>query len=540
MIKVFLVEDEIVIRSGIRNQIDWEKEGMEFAGEASDGELAYPMIQQIKPDIIITDIKMPFMDGLQLSKLVKSEMPWIKIIVLSGYDEFDYAKEAIGIGITDYLLKPISGAELLKALGRVTNMIYEEQMEKENATLYKIEKKENEKMKQQNFFLELVSKKLSVQELLEKTKELKLQLVAAYYNLVLYNIFDGQDTMFTRTEDASEIETIVTKRCENQQVIAFDCGHEGTAFLIKGNIKEEVDMETQKIISVIKEEVTKTKNRYFIGVGIKVSRMSELPVCYEHASKAFSYRYLLEKNQVIFCEDIQEYRVVKGKETNISDLDLNKIDKTVVESFLRTGLQHEANYFLNEYFANSGEKNLKSYLFCQYITMDLYFCATSFMEELGYGMEEITSLCGDLQSLNYQYSELKHIIEYLTTVFEHVIALRDRNAINKYGSMIITAKEYINEQFSSEEISLNMVANKVNISPSHFSSIFSQETGQNFIEYLTMVRMEKAKELLRCSSMKSSEVGYRVGYKDPHYFSFLFKKTQGLTPKEYRVKGKDE
>lgn len=104
-IKVFLVEDEMVIRRGIKNSIDWEKEGYIFCGEASDGELAYPMIIKEKPDILITDIRMPFMDGLELCKLVKKELPNIKILILSGYDEFDYAKEAIRLGVTEYLLK---------------------------------------------------------------------------------------------------------------------------------------------------------------------------------------------------------------------------------------------------------------------------------------------------------------------------------------------------------------------------------------------------------------------------------------------------
>ena len=108
MIKVFLVEDEVVIRDAIKNSIDWEQEGYEFVGEASDGELALPMILKEKPDILITDIRMPFMDGLELSRLVKKELPDTNIIILSGYDEFEYAKEAIKIGISDYLLKPVS------------------------------------------------------------------------------------------------------------------------------------------------------------------------------------------------------------------------------------------------------------------------------------------------------------------------------------------------------------------------------------------------------------------------------------------------
>ena len=112
MLKVFLVEDEIIVREGIKNNINWAAEGFAFAGEASDGELAYPLIQKARPDILITDIKMPFMDGLELSRLVRQEMPDIKIIILSGYDEFEYAKEAISIGITDYLVKQIGRAHV--------------------------------------------------------------------------------------------------------------------------------------------------------------------------------------------------------------------------------------------------------------------------------------------------------------------------------------------------------------------------------------------------------------------------------------------
>ena len=126
MLKVFLVEDEIIMREGIKNNIQWEKEGLLFAGEASDGELAFPMIKRCKPDILITDIKMSFMDGLELSRLVRKEFPDIKIIILSGYDEFEYAKEAISIGVTEYLVKPISGAQLLETVKKVEKLILEE------------------------------------------------------------------------------------------------------------------------------------------------------------------------------------------------------------------------------------------------------------------------------------------------------------------------------------------------------------------------------------------------------------------------------
>src|SRR5659263_267948 len=144
MLKVFLVEDEVVVREGIKNHIDWLQEGFVFVGEASDGELAYPMIQKTKPDIVITDIKMPFMDGLSLSRLIKAEFPAVKILILSGYDEFEYAKEAISIGIADYLVKPVTGDMLLKAVKRVAKTIQEEKVQIEYMETFRREMLENE------------------------------------------------------------------------------------------------------------------------------------------------------------------------------------------------------------------------------------------------------------------------------------------------------------------------------------------------------------------------------------------------------------
>ena len=129
MLKIFLVEDEFIVREGIKKKIDWEAHGYEFCGEASDGELAFPMIQKLKPDIVITDIKMPFMDGLTLSKLIKKEFPWMEIIILTGHEKFEYAKEAIKLGVAEYLSKPISGNELLVEVDALAVKIEEKRKE---------------------------------------------------------------------------------------------------------------------------------------------------------------------------------------------------------------------------------------------------------------------------------------------------------------------------------------------------------------------------------------------------------------------------
>lgn len=171
MLKVFLVEDEFVVREGIKNNIDWVGEGFRFYGEAADGELAYPLIQSEQPDIIITDIRMPFMNGLELSRLVKKELPQSKIIILSGHEEFSYAQEAIKIGVTEYLLKPIDGAELVKVVKRVGQQIILDRMEKENIERYRHEMEENEIDVKRRLFNEIIGGSLSIATILERGKE---------------------------------------------------------------------------------------------------------------------------------------------------------------------------------------------------------------------------------------------------------------------------------------------------------------------------------------------------------------------------------
>ena len=132
--KVFLVDDEIVIREGIRESFPWDETPYDLVGEAPDGEMALPMIRDTNPDIVITDIKMPFMDGLELCRMLRTQMPWIGIIVLSGYDEFEYARQCIQLGVREYLVKPISSANLKEALDKISAQILQERKSLEHAS----------------------------------------------------------------------------------------------------------------------------------------------------------------------------------------------------------------------------------------------------------------------------------------------------------------------------------------------------------------------------------------------------------------------
>ncbi|WP_029233275.1 response regulator transcription factor [Butyrivibrio sp. VCB2006] len=397
MTKVFLVEDEFVVREGIKNNINWESHGYDFCGEASDGEVAYSMIQKEQPDIVITDIKMPFMDGLQLSRLIKAEFPWIEIILLTGYEDFQYAREAIRIGVSCYLSKPISGDNLLKEVDALAEKVEEKKQERKYALRYEA-------------------------EMQERTEAIK--------------------------HGISEIETFM--------------------------------------------------------------------------ADFYNGRYFPTQNPSSASED-----------EIIPEIDPKHIDRKYIKEFLRRGDESETEVYLDEFFKRIGRNAIKSTMLRQYVAMDVYFCVADFVEnDLGAGRDKLDAKIAI--PTPEIFAEENRTREYLAGAIRAAIEIRDNNYSGKYHDMVKESLAYIEEHYSEDELSLNTLAAHVNFSPNHLSAVFKQETGQPFIKYLTDFRMEKAKELLCTTAKKSNEIGLMVGYKDPHYFSYLFKKTQGVTTTQYR------
>lgn len=540
-IKVFLVEDEMVIRRGIKNSIDWEKEGYIFCGEASDGELAYPMIIKEKPDILITDIRMPFMDGLELCKLVKKELPNIKILILSGYDEFDYAKEAIRLGVTEYLLKPISSGKLLEALNGVSESIRREKEDKDLVRKYMEEMRENTEHEKQKFFEQMIAGNLSMADALETGKKYEMNLSAGMYNLLLFRFTLGEENRKSG-ELLGEAEYAIEKLTERlEYVFEFQRGVEGWAFLLIADNEEQMS-ERVKELSKDLEEIMKNYSiiAYFGGIGQPVARLRELEESFREAERALAARFTMELNRIISVEDI---RMAQNVDT-LDDIEITsfgEIEKTrtMLEKFLNNGAEDEIDEFVDVYINELPEENLKSVLMRQYIIMDAYIVMMSFCEKIE-GIEgEMQAQSEELKNSMKTIQTLEEIKNYIRMLLKKIIGVRDTISGRRYSDIIEIAKDQIRKTYMSDEISLNTIAAEVGMSPSYFSSIFSKEMGKTFVEYLTEIRMDRAKELLMCSSMKTSEIGYEVGYKDPHYFSYIFKKTQNCTPKEFRARGKE-
>ena len=529
MLKVFLVEDEFVMREGIKNNVDWTAHGYEFCGEAGDGEVAFPMIQKLKPDIVITDIRMPFMDGLELSKLIKKEMPWIEIIILTGFEEFAYAKEAIKIGVAEYLSKPISGDELLKELDIVSARIEEKRKEREIREKYDREMEENIQNNRKEFFLHLVSGDKSPAELHGMADELGIDISAIWYNLILFQLKSTRHKENEFSNSVLEAEEELQEFKDDKIALAFDRGLDGKAFLLKGDSQEELIKLQQEFVNKTKEILSHYHHlKYFGGVGKAVNRLRELPECFEQASRAFAHRYLMEESSILDSGQIAD----KQEEFLIENVNPKQVGRGRIQEFLKLGNQEETRYFVEGFFQEVGSDAMKSNIFRQYIVMDAYFCVGDFLESLQISRDEIVAP-------DFTPGALKDVDsakEYVISIIHKAVGMREQTANDRYRGVVMQVMQYIEDNYADEDLSLNLVASHVNFSPNHLSTIFSQQTNQTFIKYLTDYRMNKAKELLRCTGEKSSAISMKVGYKDPHYFSYLFKKTQGMTPTQYRGK----
>ena len=542
MLKIFLAEDEVIVRETIKRMIPWEELGFELVGEAADGEMALPLLIRQKPDLLITDIKMPFMDGLTLAKLAKKELPELKIVILSGYDDFNYAKQAISIGVEEYLLKPITKNALIERLSEIRSRYEHEKTQKEYYEKFQREMQVYEKNSNRDFFEALVCGSMDMMEVYKKAEKLGLDIVAEAYNILIFTMnseedFSGQKEGYSEWE-AESLEMLEDYFSDNTSAMLFRCNIFSYGVLIKGQ-KETIDENTRSCIDEIKKILDRKeqKRQWFVAVGESVERLSQLQKSYHSASRAFSQRYLYGENILYYDEmELMEHRSGQA-DTNdnayLKNVDVNALNPAILQKFLSNGLQEETENFVKDYFYAIGQEPMESLVFRNYVILNVRFSVLSFLKSLGCDTEEMEPENTE-EILAESGKNIESAITYAKKMISQAITIRDQNSGNKNRSILKTAVDFIDEHYMDEDISLNTAANVANVSSNHFSALFSQNMGQTFIEYLTTLRMNKAKELLRCTGMRSSEIAGEVGYKDAHYFSYLFKKTQGMTPSEYR------
>ena len=526
MLRVFIVEDESIIRETLRDTVPWSKCGYTFVGEAADGELALPLIRETRPDVLITDIRMPFMDGLDLSRLVLQEFPQTKIIIISGFDDFEYARQAIDLGVERYLLKPITKNALITVLDEVREKIESEQAQMNYLAQFKQEAQEYEQYARRDFLEQVVAGRLSVQQIYENAEKLELDLRAQSYAIALFSVLpeSGEERGAAQLLDCPEY-------------ILFRWNLSTYAVLIKGD-SGEMESYIRRCIDSVREqyEGAEEQQNWYVAVSSPTRRLSALPQCFEEVSRLWAYRHIAPKQHVL-TPDTASALTGTGAALSISELDAGAVDPALVDGALQHAGEEEIPGFVEEYL-NRVAPALDSAPFCQYLMIGVRFAAARFAATLSIGQQELFDGLDCLELVGQTVTR-GQLSGYMTDILRRTVQLRDRAAGHQYRALLKQAVAYIDAHFTEEELSLNRVAQEVGLSANYLSALFSQETGATFVEHLTSRRMELARTLLRTTDQRSGEIAAAVGYKDPHYFSFLFKKTQGCTPRDYRA-GKEQ
>lgn len=538
MLKVFLVEDESVIREMLRDKIPWEEYGYEFVGEASDGEMALPLIRKLKPHVLITDIKMPFMDGLSLSKIVSAELPKTKIVIISGYDDFEYARTALELGVTQYLLKPITRMALRKTLLELKDKLEQENKQQDYQVQFQDEMLEYEQFSRRIFFEKMFRGDSSVSEMYEEAQKLSMDITAAAYNLVFFHM----EPKLTGTAKMDEEHYMLKQNdifhyiLRHPQYILFRWNVNCFGVLIKTDldyIEEATKNCIQKITQVCKGE---EGINWYVAEGSPVERLSTLSEVYQNVNRYMSYRFLVPDMHLLNRESLAGYMSTE-RDKDMGYVDPSRIDPEIIKDFLRYGNSQEIHEFVESYLAHLQDA-MKSEMFRTYILLSIRFTTLAYLDSMGNVSEEDR---GRITGMNPDVSmKAEQVAGYFVEILERALEIRNRESDFQSKYMLRKVQEYIDSNYEKENLSLNEVAGAVGVSANYLSAVFSQSMNRTFVEYVTDKRMEKAKKLLRDTDESSGEIATLVGYKDPHYFSFVFKKTQGISPREYRNRKKGQ
>jgi two-component system, response regulator YesN len=522
MYSVFIVDDENIVLDGIRKKIDWESAGFTFAGQATDGELAFSMIQEIKPDILITDIKMPFMDGLELSRMLKKIQPWIRIIILSGHDEFDYAKKAISIGVEDYILKPFTPDELLSSLNNVAAVLDKERKQFSDITHMKEELESNIFLLREKFLSDLVLGTIDTASCMQRAEELQINLIAHYYIVSISEIHPLNNNPSILQEAKARLLSLVKNRID---CIAFFIAPDKFVSIIKSNSDTVIEDDCYNLAEAIEHELSKNIDCTVVtAIGYSVEHVSHITNSYKDAEHVLKLCNFWNKNRIVNTVDI--------KKSSDGLLSLQENDPLVDR--LKYAGDGEIDNIISQYLELLQDNSDHFPVIASYLLVDVIMAVSKLIEDLGGNIKDIMPEILTHKFVDNAVQNQETFITEIRRVLTSILKYRNSKMQGRYGDVILKAKNYIEKNYANQDTCLHSVADEVHLSPNHFSTIFSQECGITFIEYLTTVRVEQAKKLLRNTDLKGSDIAYEAGFSDPHYFSFIFKKTTGLSPREYR------
>lgn len=534
MYRVLLIDDEPIIRKGIKNIINWKQFDCDVCGEACDGLEGIELIRKFSPDIIITDICMPALDGLSMLKQIKSIVPNSKIIILTGYRDFNYVQDAIKFGAFDFLLKPTKLEELTSVLSKaVIELQNEKEMHKEIDRFKSLFEQSIPLLKEKLLYDLVFEINRNETEIIEKMKLYNIE-ITNYIFVVIENDVDEiqennqYDKQLYQFGIVNSFEEILA---DNYHSFNIMLDSNSVGFIIKKPCGEVLNKDEVIEKCIYLQEMISNAFGFTVTIGVSTpgEKAMELPDKLKECKNALEYKTYIGTNSVIQFSDLtaffkyDDYSILEGQQKHLlegvknGNVQLVKLSCQNIFKYLTSNSINES-YLKNFFYSTlSSINNIR----ISVLAVDI--------EKKNEEGRDITSLMKLIEGNEY--------IDDLNVLLEEV-AIKIANKVNSFNNKSIKkilrkAIDYIHQHYA-EQVTLNEVSENIFVTTFYISRMFKQELGTSFIDYLNDVRIEKAKELLKDVKYKTYEVASLVGISDPHYFSKLFKKHSGMTPSEYR------
>lgn len=509
MLKVLIVDDEHIVREGLKSIISWKDHGFEICGEGIDGKDAVNKINELDPDLVLIDIKMPGMYGLDVIKQVREAGYKGRFVILTGYSDFDYAKSAIRLGVDSYLLKPIDEDELIEAVKKV----YEDIKRESDIKNHIINSKKH-------------IKELALRSLIEGTKDFNV----LQSNFDLCNIRMDFDSFYVAIVDSylesnredfyldllNEIENIVDSL---EYIDMINIEHRAVLLIEGKNRKEALNI----LVSLHKKLLLRLKFHIIIALGRKADKAYAIHLSYKDARKLLSRRFFFSNMEVI---DFQE--VNKSAKDDIIKEDLSKAAEKIY-TYIEVNDVGEIEEILEgikAYFAASDYSSEKVKGICTNIITELKDKIVLNYDNLKEAFPSEEDVIKEI----YEKNSLSELIEYMKTEF---IDISNKICIDSSDNTMKRIVNFIHKNYN-KDLKLETLADIFNYNSAYLGKMFKKYTGVNFNSYLDKVRIENAKELLAQNELKVYQISEKVGYKSIDYFYVKFKKYVGISPKEFK------
>lgn len=541
MLKMILADDEQIILDGLKESIDWKSFGIDVVGTAKNGAEAVEMTRVLCPHIVVTDIKMPVLSGLELVKEIKKFKTHVKIILISAYEQFDFAQEAISLGVLSYITKPLKKQKVIEEVLKVRDIILQERQENENKSRYEELFLSNLPILQEHYHNNLILGKTKLAgdygkqsgvygidigekdtgvfvcaiDNLEETSE---EFFEKSIQIILLRVIEMIKELLP-----PEYKRAVFQSYNNEVVTIYNAASDHPAAI------KAVTLTAEAIKNTMRRE---TCISISAGVGRIYPSLREAPLSYQEAVKALNYRLVYGNNAVLYIDNVE---MKDMKHAHLLG-DLNNV-LTNIQNVLWTGKEDEVIKLIDRKLSwLSGFKGIPYYyiqqVYCQLLSALLRIIyEMNILPEQLYG--EPVHLYGEL----FKKQTIEEVGRWYRDLVARACAAINEKKSARTSNVIGAALEYI-KKYSSRDLSLGEVAEHVNLNPSYLSRIFKEETGIQFVEYVRNVKMELAKELLKNSSKKIYEICEELGYQNVQYFSTIFKTATGMTPLEFKKSGR--